>query len=60
MYEVLLKIGYFERGLLKSQETLTKLTLFFFRTQSLLMHNIMKNKRSLELVISHPTGYKTS
>ena len=35
MHEILLKIGYFERRLSKSQKALTKLTLFFFRTQSL-------------------------
>ena len=33
---------------------------FFFRTQSLLMDKIIKNKRGLELVTSLPSGHKTS
>ena len=33
---------------------------FFFRTQSLLMDKVIKNKRGLEVVISHSSGYKTS
>ena len=33
---------------------------FFFRTQSLLMDKIIKNKRGLELVTGHSSGYKTS
>ena len=33
---------------------------FFFWTQSFLMDKIIKNKRGLELVTSHFSGYKTS
>ena len=33
---------------------------FFFRTQSLLMDKVIKNKRGLELVTSRSSGYKTS
>ena len=33
---------------------------FFFQTQSLLMDKVIKNKRGLELVTSHSSGYKTS
>ena len=36
------------------QKAFKKLTLFFFKTQSLLMNNIIKNKRGLELVTSSP------
>ena len=60
MQEILLKIRYFERGLSKS---LKKLTLFFLSNpffRSLLMDKIMKNKRGLELVTSHSSGYKIS
>ena len=55
MHETIFKIRYFKRGLSK---TLEKLTLFFFRTQFLLMDKIMKNKRDLELVTSGSSGYK--
>ena len=33
---------------------------FFFQTQSLLMDKVIKNKRDLELVTSHSSGYKLS
>ena len=42
------------------QKALKKLTLFFFQTQSLLMDNVIKNKRGLELVTSVSSGHKTS
>ena len=32
----------------------------FFRTQSLLMDRVIKNKRGLELVTTHSSDYKTS
>ena len=32
---------------------------FFFRIQSLLMDKVIKNKRGLELVTSHSSGYET-
>ena len=55
--EILLKIRYFERGLLKS---LKKVNLFFFfRTQSFLMDKVIKNERGLELVTSCSSSYKT-
>ena len=57
MQEVLLKIRYFERGLSKR---LKKDNYFLFRTQSLLMDKIIKNKRGLELVTSHSSGCETS
>ena len=46
----ILKEGY--------QKALKKLTLLF-RTQFLAMDKIIKNKRSLELVTSRSSGYKT-
>ena len=42
------------------QKTFKKLTLFFSRTQSLLVDNVIKNKRDLERVSSHSSSYKTS
>ena len=33
---------------------------FFFRTQSLLMGKVIKNKRGLELVTSRSSGYEIS
>ena len=49
MQGILLKIRYFQRGLSK---TFKKLNIFFpFWAQSLLMDEIIKNKRGLELVI---------
>ena len=54
MQEIVLKIRYFERGLSKSLKKKTK------KKRSLLMNKIMKNKRSLKLVTSHSSGYKTS
>ena len=33
---------------------------FFLRTQSLLVGKFIKNKKSLEVVISHSSGYKTN
>ena len=56
MQENLFKIRYFERGLSKT----FKKALFFFRTQSLLMDKVIKNKRSLELVTSPSSGHETS
>ena len=53
MQEIVLKIRYFERVLLKSQ------LCFFFQTQSLLMYEVIKNKRGLELVTSLSSGYET-
>ena len=57
MQEIPLKIRYFKRGLSKGYK---KPTLFFFQIQSLLMDQAIKNKRTLELVTSHSSGYKTS
>ena len=54
--EIILKIRYFERGLSKSLKKVN----FFFRTQSLLMHEVIKNERGLELVTTHPSRYETS
>ena len=42
------------------QKAFKKLTLFFFRTQSLLMDKVIKNKRGLELVPSRSPGHETS
>ena len=56
MQEIILKIRYFER---KSSKSLKQLNLFIFWTQSLLMENIMKNKKVQELVTSSFSGYKT-
>ena len=42
------------KNLLKSQ------LYFFFRTQSLLMDKVIKNKRGLELVTSRSSSYETS
>ena len=57
MQEILLKIRHFERAL---SESLQKVSFyFFFLTQSLLTGKVMKNKRSLELVTSCSSGYKT-
>ena len=50
MQEIILKIRYFERALLKSLKNVK--FIFFFRTQPLLMDMIMKEKRSLKLVTS--------
>ena len=36
------------------------LTLFFFRTQSLLIENVMKNKRGHEIITSDSSGCKKS
>ena len=44
----------------KDQKALKKLALFFFRTQSLLMDKVIKNKMGLELVTSRYSGHKTS
>ena len=58
MQEIILKIGYFERGLSKS---LKKVNIyFFFWTQSLLMDKVIQIKKGLELVTSCSLGYKTS
>ena len=58
MQEIILKIRYFEGGLSKS---LKKSQLYFpFRTQSLLMDNVIENKMALELVSSRSSGCKTS
>ena len=57
MQEILFKIRYYDRGVSKC---LKKLTSFFFQTQSLLMDRVIKNKRGLELVTSHSSGYETS
>ena len=40
------------------QKPLKRLTLFLLRTQALLMDNVIKNKRSLELATSLSSGYK--
>ena len=56
MQEILLEVRYFERGLSK---TLKKGIYFLFRTQSLAIDKIIKNKRGLELVASRSSGYKT-
>ena len=53
MQEIVLKIRYLERGFSKSLKKNKWI-------QSLLMNKIMKNKRSLKLVTSHSSGYKTS
>ena len=53
--KILLKIRYFETGLSKSLKDY-----FFFRTQSLLIDEIIKNKRGFELVTSRSSGYETS
>ena len=42
MQEILLKIRYFKRGLLKSLKKVN--FIFFFRTQSLLMDKVIKTK----------------
>ena len=55
--KTILKVKYFERGLLKA---LKKVTSSFFRTQSLSIEKITKSKRGLELVTSRYSGYKTS
>ena len=52
MQEIILKEIYFERELSK--------TLNYFLTQSLLIGNVIKNKRGLKLVTSCSSGYKTS
>ena len=49
---------YFGKGLSKNPKTVN--FLFFFRTQSLLMDKVIKNKTLLELVTSHSSGYKAS
>ena len=51
------KVRYFERVLSKS---LKKSNFIFFRTQSFLIDKIIKNKRGLELITSHYSGYETS
>ena len=57
MQEILLKIGYLERNY---QKALKIFNIYVFRTQSIFMNKIMKNKRGLELVISPSSGYKKS
>ena len=47
MQEILLKIRYVERGLLKSLKKVN--FIFFFRMQSLLMDKNMKNKRVFKM-----------
>ena len=42
------------------KKTLKSLLYFFFRTQSLLMDRVIKNKSGLELVTTHSSDYKTS
>ena len=60
MQEILLKIKvrYFERGLSKSLKK-GYVLYFFFQSQSLSINKTIKNKRGLELVTSHYSGYKT-
>ena len=57
MQEILLKIGYLERNY---QKALKIFNIYVFRTQSIFMNKIMKNKRGLELVISPSSVYKKS
>ena len=57
MQEILLKIRYFESGLLKS---IKNVTVFFLSNPVDLVDKIIKNKRGLELVTSSFSGYKTS
>ena len=57
MQEILLKIRYFEGRLSKS---LKKVNFTFFRTQSLLIDKVIKNKRGLEPVTSRSSVYKIS
>ena len=56
MQEILLKIKYFERGLSKTPKKVN--FIFFFRTQSLLINKVIKNKRRLGLATSRSSGYK--
>ena len=58
MQEILLKTRYFERRLSKSLKKAN--FIFFFQSQSLFVDKIMKNKRGMEIVTNHSTGYKTS
>ena len=54
------KLNFKKVKTLKMIKTLKKLTLFFFRTQSLLIENVMKNKRGHEIITSDSSGCKTS
>ena len=56
MQEIILKLKQFERGLSKS---LKKVIHFFSQTQSFSVDKISKNKRGLELAVSH-SGFETS
>ena len=51
---------FWKQGILKGgyQKPLKKLTWFFFRTQSLLIEKVIKNKRGLELVTSRSSDYE--
>ena len=42
------------------QRPFKKLTLFFFQTQFLLIDEVFKNKKDLELMTSRSSRYKTS
>ena len=44
----------------KTLKMIKTLTLFFFRTQSLLIENVMKNKRGHEIITSDSSGCKKS
>ena len=57
MLETFLKVRYSERGLSKS---LKKLTLFFLWNPAPFNGKVIENKRCLELVTSHSSGYETS
>ena len=56
MQEFVLKIRYFERALSKSLKKVN----FIFSFEPSLMDKVIKNKRGLELVIIHSSGYETS
>ena len=43
-----------------SQKAFKKLTLFFFRTQTILIGKVIKNKRGLELVTSPSSSCETN
>ena len=58
MWEILLKIRNFQKMIIK--KALKKLTLFFFRTQSLLMDQVNTNKKGLVLGTSRTSDYELS
>ena len=62
MQEILLKIRYFEGDYQNPFDIKIPLSkpFFPFRNQSLLMDEVIKNKRGLELVTSSSSGYKAS